>query len=155
MKKTYGMRNTKECVLKIQKGKATIVCPFTNGNLQLKEPIPASFTTTNPVVQGVLEAHPMFQSGKIYLIATYVETAVEEPAPGVKAEPKAKSGKGKAAKAEAEAKKERVIENVKTFGDAVTALMMESDVAASDLTSVESVVRKAAELGITFPNLKA
>lgn len=140
------MRNTKECVLKLQRGKATIVCPFTRGNLQSREPIPATYTTSNEVIQGILESSPMFANGKIFIVAEYAEkkaVLVEE----VKPEPK----KAKASKAEP--KKARVVESVKTFGDAVTTLMTENGVVASDLTSLDNVLKKAAELGISFPNL--
>lgn len=150
MKKTYGMRNTKECVLKLQRGKATIVCPFTKGNLQSREPVPASFTTSNTIIQGVLEESPMFMGGKIFVMATYSDAEVAEAEP-VKTETKKTPGK-RAAKAEP--KEARVMEHVKTFGDAVTVLMTESDVAASDLTDIANVIRKAAEIGISFPNLK-
>lgn len=141
------MRNTKECVLKLQRGKATIVCPFTRGNLQSKEPIPATYTTSNEVIQGILETSPMFANGKVFIVAEYPE-ASDAPVVEVKAEPK----KAKAAKSEP--RKARTVESVKTFGDAVTMLMTENGVVASDLTSLDSVLKKAAELNISFPNLK-
>lgn len=144
MKKTYGMRNTKECVLKIQKGKATIVCPFTGGNLQSREPIPATYTTDNPVIQGVIETTPMFANGKIYVASQYGEpeevvVVAEKPA----AKKTAKKNKPEP----------RVKENVRTFGDAMTVLMTEAEVNISELKTIEDCVKKAEELGISFPNI--
>ena len=143
------MRNTKECVLKLQRGKTTVVCPFTKGNLQSREPIPASYTTSNEIIQGVLETSPLFLGGRVFIMAEYPETrnfAKDE----VVVETKTEAKKGK----KAESRKARVMENVKTFGDAVTTLMTENGVMASDLVDLDSVLRKAAELGISFPNLK-
>lgn len=52
-------------------------------------------------------------------------------------------------------RKAKVNESVTTFGEAVTALMMEDGVKVSELGDVESCLRVAEELGISFPNLKA
>lgn len=140
--KKYGIRNTSECVIRIPVGKSVVVCNFTDGNLQSREPIPASYTTTNPIIQHVIEHSEMFSGGKIFLMAEYA--VEEEPA---KVEP-AKPKKTKARKA-------KVNESVTTFGEAVTALMMEDGVVVSELGSIESCLRVAEELGISFPNLKA
>jgi len=144
MTKKYGIKNTSECVLRLKVGKADIVCNFTNGNLQSREPIDASFVTSNPIAQFAIESCEKFKNGKIYIMAEYGDSA---PA-AVSA--KTEQPKKKAAKTE---KKERVMENVKSFGDAVTVLAMENDVKGSDLVDIDSCLRKAAELGISFPNL--
>lgn len=144
------MRNTKECVLKMQSGQATIVCPFVGGNLQSRQPIPATYTTSNAVIQGVLESSQMFQGGKIYVVAEYPDT----DAPKEEVETAAKKTAAKAKK-ETKKREPRVMENVRTHGDAVAALMTDGEVKASDLVDVESCIRKAEELGISFPNLKA
>ena len=148
MTKKYGIRNTSECVLRLKVGKADIVCSFTNGNLQSREPIPASYVTSNPIIQYAIESCDRFKNNKIFIMAEYgEEEKIEEV---VAEEPKAEPKRAKKA-----AKREpRVVDSVKTFGDAVTVLMTESEVQASDLANVESVLRKAEELGISFPNLK-
>lgn len=145
MTKKYGINNTSECVVRIPVGKTDVVCNFADGNLQSREPIPASYTTSNPIIQHVIECSEMFKGGKIFLIMEYDNGAEELPA---KVEPE------KPKKAKAEPKKARTVESVKTFGDAVTMLMTENGVVASDLTSLDSVLKKAAELNISFPNLK-
>lgn len=146
--KKYGIRNTSECVLRLPVGKGSVVCNFTNGNLQSKEPIPASYTTSNPIIQHVIEHCEKFLGGKIYIMAKYDNEAPEE-APGVKAEPE------KPKKTKKVERKARVMDEVTTFGEAVTALMTEDGVKTSDLKSVESCIRVAENLGISFPNLKA
>lgn len=141
------MNGVSECVFRVPVGKTTIVCTFTDGNLQSRVPAPATFATENPIIQTVIESCDMFRNNKIFLMSVSGEVEVTEE---VAEETKTPAKKTK----KAEAKKTRVIESVKTFGDAVTTLMTENDVVASDLADMESVIRKAAELGISFPNLK-
>lgn len=148
MTKKYGIRNTSECVLRLPVGKSTVVCNFTNGNLQSREPIPASFLTDNPIVQYAIETCDRFKSNKIFIMAEYGDAPKVESVPAEKAEP------AKAKKAKKADKGIRVNEDVKTFGEAVTALMTEEGVQLSDLSSVEACIRKAEEIGISFPNLK-
>jgi hypothetical protein len=147
MTKKYGIKNTSECVLRLPVGKSVVVCNFTNGNLQSREPIPASFTTNNPIAQYAVENCDIFKNGKIFIMAVYDD----EPAPAATPAPKTKAPKNNK-KAE---KETRVMENVKTFGDAMTVLMTESGVALGELNNVEDCIAKAAELGISFPNLEA
>lgn len=142
--KKYGIKNTSECVIRIPIGKSVVICNFVDGNLQSREPIPASYTTTNPIIQHVIEHCEMFVGGKIFLMAEY-DNGAEETEP-VKVTPE-KPKKTKIRKA-------KVNESVTTFGEAVTALMMEDGVKVSELGDVESCLRVAEELGISFPNLK-
>ena len=143
------MKGVSECVFRAPVGKATVICTFTDGNLQSREPIPATFTTENPIVQAVIESCELYASKKIFLMASYGEEAPVVETPKAVETPKPTKTK------KADSKKGRVMEEVKTFGDAVTVLMKEGDIAASDLTDITSVVRKASELGISFPNLKS
>jgi hypothetical protein len=99
----------------------------------------------------VIEHCEKFLGGKIYIMAEYDNEAPEE-APGVKAEPEKPKKTKKVEKVE---RKARVMDEVTTFGEAVTALMTEDGVKTSDLKSVESCIRVAESLGISFPNLKA
>jgi hypothetical protein len=149
MTKKYGIRNTSECVLRLSVGKGSVVCNFTNGNLQSKEPIPASYTTSNPIIQHVIEHCKMFLGGKVFLMAEYDNSPKVETSASVKAEPE------KTKKTTKKAERKAVVnEDVRTFGEAVTVLMTEDGVKMSDLKSVESCLRVAEGLGISFPNLK-
>lgn len=141
--KKYGIRNTSECVIRIPRGKTAVVCNFTDGNLQSREPIPASYTTDNPIIQHIIENSDMFKGGKIFLMTEYDNAGEAEPVKVEAAKPK-----------KAKSRKAKVNESVTTFGEAVTALMMEDGVAVSELGSIESCLRVAEELGISFPNLK-
>lgn len=92
----------------------------------------------------------MFVSGKVFIISEDQDATpvVETPKP-------TKTTKAtKAPKAETAPRTARVMEDVKTLGDAVTVLMTENGVVGSDLIDIPSITRKAKELGISFPNLK-
>ena len=154
MIKKYGVRNTSECVFKFKVGKANITCRFTNGNLQSREPIPASYITDNPIVQHIIESCEKFKNNHIFIIweeddapKKEAEPVVETPAPA----PAPKKTSKKKAAAEADAK---VMEEVTTHGEAVDALMAAGEYGMADLATVESCKAKAAEIGISFPNLK-
>jgi hypothetical protein len=154
MTKKYGIRNTSECVLRLPVGKGWVVCNFTNGNLQSREPIPASYTTSNPIIQYAIENCDRFKSKKIFIMSEYgndpePENEVET-APAVVEPEKPKKAK-KAAKTD---KATRVNEDVKTYGEAVTVLMTMDGVTMSDLPDVDACIRVGEELGISFPNLK-
>lgn len=153
MTKKYGIKNTSECVIRIPVGKSVIVCSFADGNLQSREPIPASYCTDNPIIQHVIEHSEMFRGGKIFLMAEYNNGS--EPEVEVSVAPKAEPEKARKAKKAAKADREpRVMADIKTYGEAVTTLMTMDGVVMSDLRDVESCIRVAEELGISFPNLK-
>lgn len=163
MTKKYGVKNTSECVFKFKIGKATIECRFTGGNLQSREPIPASYSTSNPIVQHVIESCDKFKNRHIFIIAEYGDKGqpvVAEPASApakknpLKEWAKNEETKKKTSKKPAR-KEEKVMEEVKTHGEAVDALMAAGEFSMADLETVESCVAKAAEIGISFPNLNA
>lgn len=161
MTKKYGVRNTSECVFRFKLGKANITCRFTGGNLQSREPIPASYTTSNPIVQNVLESCEKFKNNHIFIMAEYgqedeCEAVVVEPVPAPAAPVvEKKPAPKKKATAKKEVKEVKVMEDVTTHGDAVTALMSAGEYGMSDLATIESCIAKAEEIGISFPNLKA
>ena len=147
------MKGVSECVLRIPVGKTTIICPFTDGNLQSRVPAPATFATENPIVQTIIESCEMYKNKKIYTISVSGETEVEEATAVETAAAETKTTK-KSSKKAATKPERRTMENVRTYGDAITVLMTESEVNVAELTDVEACLRKAEELGISFPNLK-
>ena len=149
MKKTYGIEGVSECVFRLPVGKAVVSCRFTDGNLLSREPQPATFTTDNPVVQAVIESCEMYQSGRVFLLASYGEPEPTAEEVKTEAEPEVKPEVAKKKKST----KTKVMENVRSYGEAVTALMTVAEVKMSEVADVEGCIRKAAELGISFPNL--
>lgn len=154
MRKTYGMMGVSESVLRLPVGKTTVIATFTDGNLQSRVPTPATCTTENIIAQVAIESCEMFANKKIFLISVSGEESEVESVVEPEVEDKTATTPKKTKTTKTDTKKTRVMADVKTFGDAVTALMTENEVSASDLVDVASVVRKAAELGISFPNLK-
>ena len=152
MRKTYGMKGVSECVFRIPVGKSTIVCTFTDGNLQSRVPAPATFSTENPIVQTIIESCEMFANNKIYLMS--VSGEVVEANETNEAYEDVKVSAKKTTKKTTKASTTRVMEEVHTYGDAITALMTESEVNVAELTDVAACKAKAAEIGISFPNLK-
>lgn len=140
------MQGVSECVLRVPVGKTTIVCAFTDGNLQSRVPAPATFATENPIVQTIIESCEMYRNNKIILMSVSGEVEVEE-APAVEAKTAKKTTK--------KTKTQRTMEDVRTYGDAMTVLMTEAEVNVGELTDVAACIKKAEELGISFPNLNA
>ena len=145
------MKGVSECVFRAPVGKATVVCTFKDGNLQSREPVPATFTTENPIVQAVIESCELYASRKIFLMASYGEPdVVLAPA---KAEPK-KVAEKVTEKPKTKKADLKVMEEVKTIADAVTVLAAEG-VPASEFDGTAAGAHKVAKsLGLSFPNLK-
>ena len=67
MTKTYEIPGMKECHPEFRAGRGRIRVPFTGGQLCVGGSTAASFSTSDPVLQKVIEASPQFHSGKIRL----------------------------------------------------------------------------------------
>ncbi len=65
MTKTYEIPGMKECHPVFRAGRGRIRVPFTGGQLCAGGVRPASFSTSDPVLQAVIEASPQFRSGQI------------------------------------------------------------------------------------------
>lgn len=131
-------------------GKTVYKVAFKKGNLDPKNRVPARFTTDNEVIMNVIESSPKF--GKtIFLEKTYGEPAVVAPVASVT--PAATTEKKTKAKT-AKASDVRVMADVKTLADAATVLVAEGASAADIDGTIETAVKVAKSMGISFPNLK-
>lgn len=146
MIKKYGVRNTSEGVFKFRYGKANIVCKFTNGNLQSREPIPASYSTNNKLIQHVIETSEQFRNNRIYIIATYEEESDRVAVVEAPAEPAPRKGRAR--------KSVKIVEDVTDLGGAVTYLM-DNGADSSEITDLASALKVAESMGVSFPNLNA
>lgn len=87
-KKVYGVYNLVEWYANIKAGKATVRVLFSGGAMTTQGVTPATFTTTDPIVQFTIEHSEQFRSGKIKLLKTYPtneDVEVERNAPKVNA----------------------------------------------------------------------
>lgn len=73
MLKTYGTKNYMEWQALISVGKAKVSVPFTGGMLTGNGVTPATYTTSNKVLQKVIENSAYYKSGKIYLVRQIAE----------------------------------------------------------------------------------
>ncbi len=67
---TYGVYNLVEWQAAIRMGKARVKVPFTGGAITTQGVTPATFTTSDPVVQLAIECSVEFKSGRIKIVRT-------------------------------------------------------------------------------------
>ena len=156
MRKVYKINGKTEVhlVLESPSGKTKYKLAFTKGNLDPKMLAPATYSTSDPVIQEVIERDKLFNK-VIFIDKVYGEItpAAAHAAPTAPAAPtKGKGGKGKAAD-KGDALKE--MPEVKTLADAATVLTSEGAPAADFDGTVEGALKIAKGLGLSFPNLKA
>ena len=173
MKKVYAMPGVanSQIVLTSPSGKTKYKISFTGGITHAREKVPAKHITDSPIIQDVIESSPLFNK-KIFLLnsfGTVVKPAAAAAAPASTGGKKpvvttkgsgkgtgAQSGKGKGKDAnpdEGQPTGPKVYEEVTSLGEAITVLMQISAVPAENMTSIEGVLKSAAELGVSFPNL--
>lgn len=70
MNKTYGVSGLLEWSAVIKAGKAAINVMFSGGSLNGYGITPATYTTSNAIIQAIIENSAYFQSGKIKLLST-------------------------------------------------------------------------------------
>ena len=68
IKKVYGVNDIVEWECSISVGKSNIHFPFTDGGVSVVGSTPATFITSNPVLQNVLESSAEFKSGRIFIV---------------------------------------------------------------------------------------
>lgn len=89
-KKIYGVYNLVEWYANIKAGKAIVRVLFSGGAMTTQGVTPATFATTDPIVQLAIEHSKQFHSGKIKLLKTYptqedvvVERNAPKPTPSI------------------------------------------------------------------------
>lgn len=70
-KVTYGVHNLVEWLAVLKMGKARIKVLFSGGAITTQGVTPATFTTSDPMVQLAVEGSPEFKRGKIKIIRRY------------------------------------------------------------------------------------
>lgn len=68
-KKTYGVYGLTDYVAEIKSGKVTLKAHFTGGAMTSYGVTPASYSTSNEVIQRIIERSEQFKSGRIQLIS--------------------------------------------------------------------------------------
>lgn len=135
-KKRYAVKGKVEMSVLVPVNNAKLRINFTNGIINADGIFPATFTTSDPVIQTAIENSTFFQKGLIKIEKSFKIGVIEE-----------------------EKKKEKVSEEefrlfpeVKNMQSAREILINQFGVSLSELQDKEHVQKKAAQLKIKFPN---
>ena len=146
-KKKYGIYGKVEMSVLIPVNKAKLRINFQDGIINAQGVVPASFTTSDPVVQTAIENHEMYLKGRIKLVKKYkigeVETETSSQ-PSISESPAPETPQDGST----------VYEDVKNAQTAKEVLIREFNVPIIELQDKESIKSKAKELGVSFPNWK-
>lgn len=146
-KKKYGIYGKVEMSVLIPVNKAKLRINFQDGIINAQGVVPASFTTSDPVVQTAIENHEMYLKGRIKLVKKYKIGEVEtetSPQPSKSENPAPETPQDGST----------VYEDVKNAQTAKEVLIREFNVPIIELQDKESIKSKAKELGVSFPNWK-
>lgn len=134
LRKTYGVPGKIETVMVLKSGKNDVVINFKGGSIVDFARHPASYSTTNPIHQAIIENSAEFKRGEIKLLRV-IDVGGDTPAA-----PK-KSGAGVKEYPEVTGT-QKAIEVLKEYG-----------VDAASVKTKADAKRFAAEKNISFPNL--
>lgn len=81
MRKTYAIRGLMEFQALIPAGRSTVRIPFTGGALSGYGVTPATFRTSDPTLQHLIEASPDFRKGRITLLRSEAASPAPTSAP--------------------------------------------------------------------------
>lgn len=146
-KKKYGIYGKVEMSVLIPVNKAKLRINFQDGIINAQGVVPASFTTSDPVVQTAIENHEMYLKGRIKLVKKYKIGEVET-------ETSSQPSKSESTAPETPQDGSTVYEDVKNAQTAKEVLIREFNVPIIELQDKESIKSKAKELGVLFPNWK-
>lgn len=146
-KKKYGIYGKVEMSVLIPVNKAKLRINFQDGIINAEGVVPASFTTSDPVVQTAIENHEMYLKGRIKLVKKYKIGEVET-------ETSSQPSKSESPAPETPQDGSTVYEDVKNAQTAKEVLIREFNVPIIELQDKESIKSKAKELGVSFPNWK-
>ena len=133
LRKTYGVPGKIETVMVLKSGKNDVVINFKGGSIVDFARHPASYATTNPIHQAIIENSAEFKRGEIKLLSC-IEIGETSVAPK-------KSGAGVKEYPEVTGT-QKAIEVLKEYG-----------VDAASIKTKADAKRFAAEKNISFPNL--
>ena len=156
MKKVYGMpgKVNAQIVITSPSGKTKYKIPFTGGSLNDRNKTEAKFITDSEILQDVIERDARFNKS-IFLLNSFGDavSTVAAPEAPVPATTK-KGGRGAKNNTQEQTAQYKVMEEITDMGAAIAVLTEAGEVAAGDVLDVEGVLKKAQEMGFSFPNLK-
>lgn len=135
-KKRYAVKGKVEMSVLVPVNNAKLRINFTNGIINADGIFPATFTTSDPVIQTAIENSTFFQKGLIKIEKSFKIGVIEEE------------------KKEKKVSEEefRLFPEVKNMQSAREIMINQFGVSLSELQDKEHVQKKAAQLKIKFPN---
>ncbi len=143
-KKKYGIYGKVEMSVLIPVNKAKLRINFQDGIINAQGVVPASFTTSDPVVQTAIENHEMYLKGRIKLVKKYKIGEVET-------ETSSQPSKSESPAPETPQDGSTVYEDVKNAQTAKEVLIREFNVPIIELQDKESIKSKAKRTGSVIP----
>lgn len=157
--RTYGIPHIIESreIFTFNGGQGKLPIRFTGGITDPKFDIPATYTTSNPFEQLVIEGSSQFgkrvfrygQNGEVLNSEPVQDTVARVESSLKTAKETGKKGKGAAA---APADDSKTYPNVETIGEA-TEILLDLGAKADELTTPESVISTMLKMKVSFPNL--
>ena len=154
--KVYGYpgRTTATVRIPTLSGKSYIICEFTRGCISSANYHPATFVTTNPVYQNIIESSPMFGKDIILLRehASDNGESSKKPAPRGVSKPRANSKQSEQPKVEDSPESE-----VKEFAEvnsreSAVEILKSLGAKATELVNDEAMIAYMKKNKISFPN---
>lgn len=147
-KKRYAIYGKVEMSVLIPLNNAKLRVNFANGVITPSGITPATFSTSDPIVQTAIENHRLYIKGMIKLEKSFkigeVEVNDEKPV----------SGEDKNEKEAGSQSSVKSYPDVKNVQSAREILISEYSIPIAELQDKERIKMKAEELGIEFPNWK-
>lgn len=147
-KKRYAIYGKVEMSVLIPLNNAKLRVNFANGVITPSGITPATFSTSNPIVQTAIENHRLYIKGMIKLEKSFkigeVEVNDEKPV----------SDEDKNEKEAGSQSSVKSYPDVKNVQSAREILISEYSIPIAELQDKERIKMKAEELGIEFPNWK-
>lgn len=150
MIKTYGARGMAEWVALIRVGRAAIQVPFTGGTKAGYTMTPATYKTSSPVFQQIIEDSDYFKSGKIFLMKKVVTDEDTQEVAAKTEKPKAEA----AAPVSSGQEKELEKISVSDRGEAKAYLMEHFNLSAGTLRTKADIERYGKAHGVEFVGLE-
>lgn len=138
-KKRYAIKGKVEMSILVPVNNAKLRINFTNGIINANGIFPATFTTSDPVIQTAIENSTYFQKGLIKIEKSFKIGEVEDV-------------KKKEKKVVEEEEEGHVFSDVKNMQSAREILINQFGVSLSELQDKEHVQKKAEQLKVKFPN---
>ena len=147
-KKRYAIYGKVEMSVLIPLNNAKLRVNFANGVITPSGITPATFSTSDPIVQTAIENHRLYIKGMIKLEKSFKIGEVEVN------DEKSVSGEDKNEKETGSQSSVKSYPDVKNVQSAREILISEYSIHIAELQDKERIKMKAEELGIEFPNWK-